>query len=412
MKNFKKVMALLLAVAMIFAMAACGKKEEPAPSQQTPVEQQKPAEQKPAEQKPAEQKPAEQKPAEQPKPEEKPAEQPKPEQKPATQTPAEQKPATKPVEQKPVEQKPAELPEVKPTESTAPEVVKGVTIPEFKLKVAGVKITNEDMAAYDLYKYTANTVNSSGTAKSNVYIGFKMSDVIDACGLTGEFGKLTAIATDGYEVVYEGNILADNCLIAISKDGTQLKNGPWFAPGEAKSTGNFAQDLAKIEIEGAKAPEKAPEGGEKVDTPAETPAQPELKAPVAEDKSDKIKFADFSFKVNDKEVTNADLEGLRIFRITVTTQNSKGAVTEAKYSGYILSEVLAKMGIENPKSVKAVANDGYENTLSAEDIASELTIIAIEKDKATAEDGSVWMAPCNQTSSKAYGKGIINIVAE
>ncbi|MCQ2553039.1 MAG: hypothetical protein MJ150_01885 [Clostridia bacterium] len=90
--NYKKFVTLLLVFCMVFAFAACGKKEEPTPTPSTPVEQQKPAEQKPAEQKPVEQ-PVEQKPAEQ-KPEE---------QKPAEQKPAEQNP----VEQKPVEQKPS-----------------------------------------------------------------------------------------------------------------------------------------------------------------------------------------------------------------------------------------------------------------------------------------------------------------
>lgn len=70
--NYKKIMAVLLALTMIFSFAACGKKEEPAPTPSKPVNQQQ-TEQKPAEQKPAEQTPVEQKPAET-TPEQKPAE--------------------------------------------------------------------------------------------------------------------------------------------------------------------------------------------------------------------------------------------------------------------------------------------------------------------------------------------------
>lgn len=96
--KFKKNIALLLAFCMIFAFAACGKKEEPTPTpdpkpvpeqvQTEVVPEKKPAETAP-EQKPAEQKPTEQKPVEQQPVEQKPAEQ-----KPVEQKPAEQKPST------------------------------------------------------------------------------------------------------------------------------------------------------------------------------------------------------------------------------------------------------------------------------------------------------------------------------
>jgi len=289
------------------------------------------------------------------------------------------------------------------------EVVKGVTIPEFTLKVCGVKITNEDMAAYDLYSYTANTVNSSGTSKSNVFIGFKMSDVLDAWGITGTFGKATCKATDDYTVEYEGNLLADNCFVAISKDGTQFKNGPWFAPGESGTTGDYLQDLAKIEIEGATAPADRVAQGEEKKSENEGPT--ELAAPDVSDKTGKITFTDFCFQVNGKDVKNADLEGLSIYKAKVTVQNSKGAISEVTYSGYVLKDVLEKLGI-NASKVTVVANDGYTSELSAEDIASDITLIAIEKDKAVSENGTVWVAPCNQSMSNAYARDVVNINAD
>jgi len=289
-------------------------------------------------------------------------------------------------------------------------VVKGVTIPEFAIHVCGVKITNEDMAAYDLYSYQADTVNSSGTAKSNVFIGFKMSDVIDAAGLTGTYGKLTATATDNYAVEYEGDILAENCFVAISKDGTQFKNGPWFAPCESGTTGDYLQDLAKIEIAGATAPADRVDNNGETQKSEEGPS--ELAAPDVSDKTGKIEFNDFTFQVNGKDVTKADLEGLSIYKAKVTVQNSKGAISEVSYSGYVLKDVLAKCGIANPSKVTVIANDGYESELSAEDIASDITLIAIEKDKAVSENGTVWVAPCNQQMSNAYGRDVVNIKAE
>jgi len=295
-------------------------------------------------------------------------------------------------------------------EESKVQVVKGVTIPEFTIHVCGVKITNEDMAAYDLYSYQADTVNSSGTAKSNVFIGFKMSDIIDAAGLTGTYGKLTATATDNYTVEYEGDLLAENCFIAISKDGTQFKNGPWFAPCASGTTGDYLQDLAKLEIAGATAP------ADRVDNNGETQktddGPTDLAAPDVSDKTGKIDFAEFKFQVNGKDVTKADLASLSIYKAKVTVQNSKGAISEVTYSGYVLKDVLAACGITNPSKVTIVANDGYTSELGAEDIASDITLIAIEKDKAVSENGTVWVAPCNQTTSNMYARDVVNINAE
>lgn len=305
-------------------------------------------------------------------------------------------------------EKKEEAPKEEPKASV--EVVKGVTIPSFKIKVCGVKITNEDMAAYDLYKYTADTVNSSGTAKSNVYIGFKMSDVIAECGITGTFGKATVTATDGYEVTYEGDLMADNCFVAISKDGAQGKNGPWFAPCASGTTGDYLQDLSKIEIEGATAPADKLGGKDESEKKAEGPT--ELSPVDISDKTDKITFKDYKFKVNGKEVTNKDLEGLHIFKAKVTYAKSSGTIVEASYSGYVLKDVLEKLGVKDAKKVTVVANDGYTSELAAEEISSANTLVAIELDKAQSEDGTIWVAPCDSQSSKSYAKGVVEIKAE
>ena len=291
------------------------------------------------------------------------------------------------------------------------EVVKGITIPKFSVKVCGAKVTNEDMAAYDLYQVTADTVNSSGTAHSNVYVGFKLTDVLEAAKVEGTLGKATIVCTDGYEVAFEGDLKAEGVLLAITKDGSQFKSGPWFAPCTSKTTGDFAQDLAKIEIDGGSSSLAGKGDDSKKDDSKSGEAIAFPQDPVVEDKSDKIKFGDYCFKINGKEVKNADLEGLKIFRITVTTKNSKEVVSQSKYSGYVLKDVLAKLGISG-NTVTAVAGDGYKSELSAEALNSDLTIIAIEKDKEVGKDGTVWVAPCNETSSSAYAKEIIEITVK
>jgi len=142
----------------------------------------------------------------------------------------------------------------------------------------------------------------------------------------------------------------------------------------------------------------------------EAPAEGEL--PEIADRTDKVEFAAYSFKVNGQEVTNETLAGLSIYKIEVTTVNSKGASSTSGYTGYKLADVLAACGVENATTVKAVANDGYESTLSAENITSDYTLVAIEKDKELGEDGTIWVAPCAETTSSAYAKLVVEIVAE
>lgn len=290
----------------------------------------------------------------------------------------------------------------------AVEPVTDLSVPPFYVKVCGVKLTEADMADCALYRFTAETVNSSGTAKTTEYVGYRLSDVFAKAGFSGSYSKVKVICADGYEMDFEGDLMTGNCLLALYKNGEACVDSGWFAPCASGTTGDYAQNAVKLELDGVEAPaakeEKAEEKAEETLT--------ELKEPLAEDKTGKIVFGDFCFRVNGQDVTNAELEGLSVYRITVTVQNSKGLISEVKYSGYVLSEVLAKLGIENPASVKAVASDGYESELSPENIQSELTIIAIEKDKAVSEDGSVWLAPCMETSSGKYGKGIVDIFAE
>ena len=308
-----------------------------------------------------------------------------------------------------------------PTEAAkAPvaEEVRGVTVPAFSVTVNGIAVDNDMMAAYPVYQVEVTTTNSSGTVSTTTYAGFAMKDVLDAAGLTEQYIWLEATADDGYAVEYTGDLFANETLLAISQNGTQFKSSPWFAPGLSETTGDYLKGCVSILVntkeEAPVIEETKAEKEEKKEEKKEEAGDLELTgdAPDKQDKTDKVTFNDFSFKVNDADVTNAELEGLSIYKVSVVVENSKGTRSEATYTGYVLSDVLSALGYDAPTMVKAVADDGYESELSPEDIASEYTIVAIEKDKETGENGTIWVAPCQQSSSGKYAKGVTTIVVE
>jgi len=294
------------------------------------------------------------------------------------------------------------------------EEVKGVTIPKFAIMINGVKVDNVMMAAYPTYSVTAFSINSSGTESTTTYVGFAMTDVLAAAGLTENYIWLEATADDGYAIEITGEIVtASTTLLAITKNGEQFKTAPWFAPCGSETTGDYLKNMVSILVNTT---EGKPEGidntlVEEAD-PTEAPADEPAEAPELSDKTDKVTFADFSFKVNGQEVTNATLEGQRIYKVSVNVVNKNGNASEASYTGYKLIDVLAALGITDYTTVKVIANDGYESELTAEQAASEYTLIAIEKDKETGEDGTIWVAPCLETSSSAYCKLVVEIIAE
>ncbi len=288
------------------------------------------------------------------------------------------------------------------------EEARGVTIPPFSIKVNGVTVTNETMVAYPAYSMQTFSINSSGTESTCNYIGFAISDVLAAVGITDGYTKVEAIADDGYAIEYTAEQAASPVtLLAVTRDGEQFKSGPWFAPGDSQTSGDYLKGLAEIKVDADVT--VVPDVSETT-APAETGNENTL--PEISDKTDKVTFQDYAFKVNGQEVTNATLEGLHIYKITVTTINSKGNENENTYTGYRLSDVLTACGITEYSKVTAVANDGYENELNLESAKSEYCLVAIEKDKEVGEDGTIWVAPCDQTESKSYAKLVVEIKAE
>ena len=286
--------------------------------------------------------------------------------------------------------------------SSAPEI-REVTadVPAFSILVNGVEVTHETMAGYPVYEIRTTTVNSVGTESTVTYTGFALSDVLKAAGVAG-YTSVTAAAADGYTVEVSAEVAgAPTTLVAIAKDGSPFSAYPWFAPCSSGVTGDYLKNMAAITLDGAAVPLPG-EGGE-----GGGDGLPEIL-----DRTGKVQFGDFSFLVNGAEVTNATLEGLHIYKIDATVTNSKGETSTSTYTGYRLSDVLAACGVTGYASVRAVANDGYETELTPDSAGSEYTLVAIEKDKETGEDGTVWVAPCLEGSSKAYCKLVVGIVAE
>ena len=290
------------------------------------------------------------------------------------------------------------------------EEVKGVTIPDFAVMVNGVKVDNVMMAASPTYSVAATSVNSAGTESTTTYVGFAMTDVLKAAGLTEDYIWLEATADDGYAITLTGDAVTEpTTLLAVTKNGEQFNSSPWFAPGSSNVTGDYLKGMVSILVNTT---ESAPEGidnsmAEKSDSTDEPKGAPELA-----DKTDKVTFADFSFKINGQEVTNSSLEGLRIFKVTASVEKKDGTVSESTYTGYKLIDVLKTLEMTDYSTVKAVANDGYEVELTKEQATSEYTILAIEKDKELGEDGTIWLAPTLETSSNAYAKYVVELIVE
>ncbi len=290
------------------------------------------------------------------------------------------------------------------------EEVKGVTVPEFTISVNGISVDNNALAAYPLYSVNATSTNSAGTESTVNFVGFALSDVAKAAGLNEEYIWAEASADDGYTVTYTGSeLMANTTLLAITRDGSQFKSSPWFAPCTSVTTGDYLKGCVSLLLNTT---EGKPDIGGNGAAGEGSGLTLTGEAPEKLDRTDKVTFSDFSFKVNDTEITNAALEGLNIYKITVVTENKNGELSESTYTGYVLSDVLKAAGIDSYASVKAVANDGYESELSADQAASEYTLVAIEKDKETGEGGTIWVAPCSESASKSYCKGVTQIVAE
>lgn len=128
------------------------------------------------------------------------------------------------------------------------EEAKDVEVPEFSITVCDKTITDKEMGSYPVYKISVSLTNSEGTNKDYTYYGYSLTDVLKAAGVSMKEGKVVAIATDGYEIDYEDNIILDTTLIALIRDDKAFKEGPWLAPCSSQTNGDYLKNLSSITI--------------------------------------------------------------------------------------------------------------------------------------------------------------------
>ena len=349
----KKILSILLALALVFALAACGGSPSADPPASSPDTQQP---------------------------------------SPPPESPSETPSAPPPSDPAPVPQGPVA------------EEVRGVTIPAFEVFANGVSVTHETMAAYPVYSVQATSINSAGTESTAVYIGFAIVDVLAAAGLTENYVWLEATASDGYTVTVKGDaVLADTTLLAMTRDGSPYTDAPWLAPCTDTVSGNYLKGAVSILV-------NTTDGSPGLSHTFGDGSGASDGLPEIADRTDRVEFEPYSFLVNGIEVTNETLEGLRIFRITALTVNNAGEERENTYTGYQLGEVLARLGLDDATTVTAVATDGYEAEYDYDAIISPHTLVAIERDRELGEDGTIWIAPCAETGARSYARDVVELV--
>ena len=317
-------------------------------------------------------------------------------------------PGAQPPTSEPISEIPPPPPSMPEEPGPAAEVARGVAIPAFSIQCNGIEITHETLAEYPMYSVLAKSINSSGTESTVSYVGFAIKDVLKAADLNEQYIWLEATAGDGYTVTLTGGVIyEDTTLLAMTKDGAPFSSAPWLAPCGDKVSGNYLKGAASILVNTT---ESAPDI-KNPDSP-EAGGDADKGPPEILNRTGKVVFEPFSFLVNATEVTNETLARLNIYKITAVTVNKSGDNVEAGYTGYKLADVLGVCGCIEYTKVKAVASDGYETELSGELIASDYTLVAIEKDKELGEGGTIWLAPCSETVSGAYCKLVVEILAD
>jgi len=160
-------------------------------------------------------------------------------------------------------------------------------------------------------------------------------------------------------------------------------------------------------------------------TPTTEPKQdetPETTLPEIKVPSQAIEFASaFTFKVNGEEVTSEQLKDLQIYKVKLDTLLDKegnpatdketGEPLVVSYTGYKVVDILNLLGVEG-KTVIAAASDGFESAEYDLTVNPDYLILAVEKDKVQAEDGTLYFAPCFEQTNGKYVRSVVELIVK
>ena len=128
-----------------------------------------------------------------------------------------------------------------------------VDVPPFTIIIDGETYTNETFKDLQVYECTATSTNRYGTEETYVYTGYKLNDVLNTAGETGEKG-VTTVGSDGYEVDLDAKETSDTTtLVAFWRDGKpSAEDGTVFVvPCKSDFSPDYAKDVTEIIVDDA-----------------------------------------------------------------------------------------------------------------------------------------------------------------
>lgn len=271
--------------------------------------------------------------------------------------------------------------------------IENVNVPYFEFTINNIKVDKNFLKDYTIYKYDVTSTNSEGNTSTTTYIGYRLIDAVNAINYEINETYVIAKSNDGYSVTYN-KPQSKNIMMAFNKNNKDVENYPIFAPCESNISGDYLKQCSTILFTN------------ETDSPQEDNPG-ELEEPTIKKKND-IEFSPFSFKVNNQNITNDTLSSLDKYKANVQVKKQNNSIVDHSYTGYLLKDILNLLNVSTEKLI-VVDNENNETVIEKNIIEDNLTLLAIECDKKTGENGTVWIAPCSSHVSGDYIKLVTEI---
>ena len=117
----------------------------------------------------------------------------------------------------------------------------------FSFLVNGTAVTNDTLKDLSIYKITVTVANKSGELSESTYAGYKLADVLTACGIASP-SSVKVKANDGYETELKSELItSEYTLVAIEQDKTVGEGGTiWVAPCSETESKSFCKLVVEI----------------------------------------------------------------------------------------------------------------------------------------------------------------------